>query len=442
MKKLYFSALTSTLLAAPSMLAQSAAFVPFNEFMAAARTESASTAMARPAALVKDAQNHEAMRQHILSMYRGVSVSHSYVLDSQHYDCVAVADQPSVRLLGLTSIASAPPATALKTPTGAQPAFRVTDATAPIRVTSQISQAHKFDAFGNATSCEANSIPFRRVTLEEMSRFATLQAFFEKRPAGSVSSISGATPGFVPPDVAGHKYGFTYQYVNNLGGNSNINIWRPYVDTGVGQIFSLSQEWYIAGSGATTQTAEVGWQNYPAKYGSQNSALFIYYTADNYSSTGCYNTDCGAFVQINSSWHFGSGFVNYSVTGGTQYEFSAQYYFYQGNMWLALGGAWVGYYPGSLYQGGQMTQYAQLVEYGGESVGTTTWPGEGSGAWANAGFGQAAYQSNLFYIDTSGAGIWETLTPDTPSTACYSIAGPYINTGNWTRYFYMGGPGC
>jgi len=441
MKKLNLPVIWGALFAAISLAnAQTDSFVPFSEFMAGTRAETAAASLARPNARVKDVKNVEAMRQHILKMYQGVSVPNSYVFDSQHYDCIAVEQQPSVRLLGLSSIATPPPASVLASQNRA--AFSMNDATTASQVTSQVGANHKYDSFGNAIGCAANAIPFRRITLEEMSRFPSLQEFFQKRPTGSVSSIGGTNSGFVPPAVASHKYGITYQYVANLGGNSNINIWSPYVNTGAGQIFSLSQEWYVGGSGAATQTAEVGWQNYPALYNiGQKSALFIYWTANNYNGTGCYNLTCAAFVQTNSTWHFGSGFANYSVIGGAQYEFSAQFYLYQGNWWLALGGTWVGYYPGSLYKGGQLTKSAQIVEYGGESVGTTTWPGEGSGKWANTGYAQAAYQRNLFYINTSGAGIWETLTPLTPSPACYSIAGPYTSTGLWTRYFYMGGPG-
>jgi hypothetical protein len=210
----------------------------------------------------------------------------------------------------------------------------------------------------------------------------------------------------------------------------------------LGEIFSLSQQWYVGGSGSGTQTVEVGWQNYPGKYGSENSALFIYWTRDNYATTGCYNLDCGAFVQTNSNWHFGSGFSNYSAFGGTQYEFAAQFYLYAGNWWLALGGSWVGYYPGSIFAGGQMAHYAQLIEYGTESVGSTWYPPEGSGNWASSGWTYAAYQRNLYYINLSAASVWDSLTPATPSPACYSISGPsYSSSSGWGIYFYEGGPG-
>lgn len=202
----------------------------------------------------------------------------------------------------------------------------------------------------------------------------------------------------------------------------------------------MSQQWYASLSNPT-QTAEIGWQNYPAKYRTQNSVLFIYWTADGYQRTGCYNLNCPAFVQINRNWHFGSGFTNYSTQGGTQYEFTAEYYLYQGNWWLALGGAWVGYYPGTLYRGGQMTRNAQVIEYGGETVGTQIWPPMGSGRWANAGWRYAAYQRNVFYIDTNSVTWWANLTAMQPSP-CYSTAGPFfINQRGWGTSFFFGGPG-
>jgi hypothetical protein len=282
----------------------------------------------------------------------------------------------------------------------------------------------------------------RRITLAETSRFATLGDFFQKDPAGAAIPNAGQDSRISPSAPAAHKYSYTYQWVNNLGGNANINLWRPYVYTGSGEIFSLAQEWYVGGSGSGTQTAEVGWQNYPAKYGSENSALFIYWTANNYSGTGCYNLDCGAFVQVNNSWYFGAGWGTYSSYGGAQYDFGAEYYLYAGNWWLALGGTWVGYYPGSLYGSGQLRYNAQLIEYGSESVGSTVWPGEGSGNWASSGWSWAGYQRNVFYLNLSAGGVWASLTAAQPSPSCYSIAGPYWSSSSgWGTYFYFGGPG-
>jgi Neprosin len=147
-------------------------------------------------------------------------------------------------------------------------------------------------------------------------------------------------------------------------------------------------------------------------------------------------------VQTNANWHFGYGFNHYSTQGGTQYEFTAEYYLYEGNWWLALGGTWVGYYPGTIYRGGQMTRNAQVIEYGGETVGTRIWPPMGSDRWANAGWRYAANQRNVFYIDINSVTWWANLTPMQPSPACYSTAGPFFSTQpGWGIYFFFGGPG-
>jgi hypothetical protein len=230
--------------------------------------------------------------------------------------------------------------------------------------------------------------------------------------------------------------------VNNQGGQSYLNLWQPYVDNSVGQDFSLSQQWYIGGSGNMTQTAEVGWQN-TGGYPIQHSKLFVYYTADNYQNTGCYNLSCGAFVQTDNTWTLGGTFPNYSIYGtGWQYGFTAQYYLYQGNWWLAVNGTWVGYYPGTVYRGGQMAYNAQLIEYGGEvAVGNSNdlYPAMGSGGWPSWGYEYAAYQSSIWYRATNGVTYYPSLTKVEEAPSCYLVDGTGLT--NQVPYFYFGGPG-
>jgi hypothetical protein len=414
------------------------AFVPFDDFMWSTQSARFEDYSGRAESRVQEASAFEEMRQHILAMYQGVQVTHSFVLDSSHFDCIPVGQQPALRLLGLQSIAL-PPETSAH-----QPVERGRAPQAPVSLNSQFAAENPLDEHGNAIGCEENTIPMFRITLEQLTRFPTLRQFFQKIP-DPVNSENEPVGAFVPPAAVAHKYSFTYQSVNNLGGNSSLNLWSPAVNTSQGEIFSLSQQWYVGGSGASLpgeQTAEVGWQNYPAMYGGQNSRLFIYWTADDYNKTGCYNLTCAGFVQTNKSWTFGAGFPSYSSLGGAQYEFAAQYKLYQGNWWLYLGGTAVGYYPGSVYHNGQLTHYAQVVEYGTETVGSTLWPPAGSGQWPAKGLGYAAYQRNLFYISTSGSSVWDSLTADQPSPNCYKISGPsYSSSSGWGIYFYEGGPG-
>jgi hypothetical protein len=420
-----------------ALVAQSGSreFVPFRSFIANTTTADSAQYLASSTSHVKDAASLEQMRQHILTMYQGVEVNHSFLLHSQYFDCVPVEQQPSVRLLGLKNIASVPPQSVAPDKRPGDDRMSGKSAAAA----SQLGPDDQFDPFGNSVQCEAHTIPMRRITLEEMSHFKTLQQFFEKGPNGAGRAPSPDTDKPQAQPSVAHKYAYTYQYVNNIGGNSSLNLWSPYVNNiwFIGEVFSLSQQWYVGGN----QTAEGGWQNYPSKYGSENAALFIYWTADGYQNTGCYNLDCAAFVQVNHNWFFGSGFANYSINGGAQYELPMQWYLYAGNWWLQLGGQWVGYYPGSIYGGGQMSRNAQLIEYGGETVGSWIWPPMGSGQFANAWWTHAAYQRNIWYRDTASGTHWAGLTAAQPSPSCYTDDGPAWGGSGWGIYFFLGGPG-
>ena len=103
---------------------------------------------------------------------------------------------------------------------------------------------------------------------------------------------------------------------------------------------------------------------------------------------------------------------------------------------------WVGYYPGRLFNGGQMSQRAQSVLYGGETTGDANWGPMGAGTFPGNGYRWAAYQRQVYYIDTNARSQWTNLTANQPSPNCYRVAGPR-NGGDvvWGIYFYFGGPG-
>jgi len=179
---------------------------------------------------------------------------------------------------------------------------------------------------------------------------------------------------------------------------------------------------------------------YPGMFGDENPHFFIFSTPDGYA-TGCWDNTCGDFVVVNDGGVIGASLSPISTLDGAQYEFSSQYQLYQGNWWVSFQGTFIGYYPGSMCNGGQNTRHAQKIAFGTEGVGTTVWPPEGSGQWPSKGYKYAAYQRDLFFINESQDGIWDSLTPSIPSPECYSIGGPFSGTGAWTVYFYEGGPG-
>jgi hypothetical protein len=438
--------------------AQTSPVVRFEDFLQQTRAARFEIYSGGPQPAVRDAAAFEEMRQYILAMYQGVTVTHSFVLGTHHIDCVPIKQQPSVRLFGLKELATPPPAP-----------FVVTNNHSIVRASDPGAGAvpdHIVSSPAPSALCEEHTIPMMRLTLERLARFADLRHFLSKGPGG-LSPLDEA-----PPDPSRHRYAITYQPVDNLGGNSTLNYWDPPVNTKeLGEVFSLSQQWYIGGSGNALQTVEVGWQVYPQQYGDNNSHLFIYWTADDYKITGCYNLDCTAFVQTNPNWVLGSDCLfpppanpgavpcylpNVSTPGGPQYEFTAQFNLYAGNWWLYLGASAgseltpVGYYPTSLfwidlYTPGQLVQHAQAIEYGTESVSAATtkyWAPQGSGKMPSNGYSQAAYQRDMFYIDLNGAGHWDALKPYQPTPNCYQVTGPFSSTvSGWGIYFYAGGPG-
>ena len=191
----------------------------------------------------------------------------------------------------------------------------------------------------------------------------------------------------------------------------------------------------------------------PDKYSTNKAVLFIYWTADDYQNTGCYNLDCSGFVQTNSNWCLGGTWDHYSSTGGGQWGFELQWKLYLGNWWLFLKGPGnfeaVGYYPTSIYKGGQLATNSTLIEYGGEVARKTgdVWPQMGSGAQANAGWQYAAYQNTIFYIPKDiddGVGVWASLmTIDEALASCFTIDYVSANSGStWGTYIFFGGPGA
>src|SRR4051794_15507655 len=192
-------------------------FISFPEFIQGGRLATSSQYVGRAPAKVGNAAAFTEMRQHVLRMYDGVHVHHSYVLDSEYFDCVPIMEQPSVRLLGLKKVNTAPPQAARSvqgepgSATDAEPAM-------------QTGLVVKVDQFGNSIPCESGTIPMRRITLEELTKFSNLREFFQKEPGKAGQSPFKEGYGRA---AASHKYAHAYQNIANHGGASYLNLWNP-----------------------------------------------------------------------------------------------------------------------------------------------------------------------------------------------------------------------
>jgi len=406
--------------------------VQFDAFLQGVRAARYEDFAGRPGVKVRDRAAFDEMRAHVLKLYDGVTPVHTFVSEGALFDCIPVSAQPAVRLLGLTRIERQPPVgtAADRSAAGRTPGdARAVDS--PLRLGLR-------DPYGNRMSCATDTIPMARVTLETMTRFATLGDFFSKGPGGG-----GLPRGQIDPGGEDHLYAAARQDdVTNFGGNSWLNLWTPSGG------FTLSQQWYAGGSGSGQQTVEGGWVVYKDKFNSDKPVLFIFYTADNYGTKKCYNLECGKFVQTSSHHYLGGSWVNYSTAGGAQWGFELQWKLYRGNWWLFIRGAGafeaLGYYPTAIFEGGQMSRNATQITYGGETAPPKPYPQMGSGQHASQGWQRAAFQKSIFYIprdEDDGTGVWASLTKlSTPS--CYSIdLVPSSEGASWGTYFYFGGPG-
>jgi len=290
-------------------------------------------------------------------------------------------------------------------------------------------------------SCPKGAIPVRRLTMETLTRFETLEDFFRKGH-GYIYPPCGGGGG----SSAGHEYAHAARSVANLGAESVLNLWSPYVEKS--NEFSLSQIWVVRGSGSNLETVEAGWQVYKDLYGDWRSHLFIYFTPDNYGSGGGYNLTTGAFVQVNNTVYIGGGFTNYSSLGGSQYTIKILLYKdgTNGHWWLRYGNTWVGYWPRNRFDDNGLRNQADRIDYGGEIVNTRpnnrhTRTDMGSGHWPYEGYSYAAYQRNIKYVDVSNyyqnaTGLNVSYTSD----MCYDIH-LYESSSSWGVYFYFGGSG-
>lgn len=414
---------------------QNPGFPSFKAFIDSVQTEKYADHSTRALSKVAHEDAFEEMKAYILKLYDNAEVQHSFVDENGSiFDCIPIEQQPSLR----GSSESVP-----KAPDLPQPELRSgpEDERKASLIASPLGPDRR-DQYGNTMNCPNGTIPMRRITVENLTRFETLKHFFRKGPGEEGRPPRSSQPGSASTVAATHRWAHAYQNVNNGGGHSFLNVWDPPI--GANQIFSLSQHWYVGGSGAGLQTAECGWQVYPQMYGNTKPVFFIYWTADDYNATGCYNMTCPAFVHTAGSFTPGMALSPWSVSGGAQYEFQLAYWHTGGRWWLYVNGTAgsnaIGYYPDSIYRGGALTSQAAEIDYGGEVVGTSTFPPMGSGAFASAGWQKAAYQRAINYYPPGGGAVNAKLTPSQAWPKCYT-AQVDLYAQPWNETLWFGGPG-
>lgn len=286
------------------------------------------------------------------------------------------------------------------------------------------------DAQGRRRWCEPGTIPVRRYQLDELAQYPTLDRFLHRREPPMMSPQNN------------HKYAIVTASAAAYGGQAITTLWRPGPS---GSDASIMQMWAYAASSTGTQTVELGWDSWMPAYNG-NPRLFIYWTADNYVSTGCFNLDCPGFVQTNSSICLTCSYSFYGVPGGG--IFVEKYHFiskqnWSGDWWIGEGN-WIGYYPRTLFSVPGLKEHADAMDWGGEiatnTVGNVT---QDMGNGLTPSDPGSAYMDYMGYYPTPGG--WADFSLTNPGTSsfmsnfwCYSIAQVF---GVGRGKIRLGGPG-
>ena len=289
-----------------------------------------------------------------------------------------------------------------------------------------------------------------------------------------------------------HRYVFvTMRTTPNRGGYAFHSAQRVPIDNSKGERFSLTQQWYMAGTQfaggeSATQdpitdpilTVEFGIQCLPSVFGSPGPTLWVGATNNGYDFSRPnggfqYNTRPGSgFVQTNADWGLGTDLAPFGVLNGPQYYLGMGAYLTGGRWWVYFGGNLakdaVGYWPASWWtadgapNGAGMSQRAGRADWGAEisslalADGTMHYPAMGHGAPALDRWRRAAYIRDMIYYGDDGvtravpaATTVANLNDLQPgqSTARHTsnlgLYGAYYGYKKpWGRTLWFGGPGA
>ncbi|XP_020096142.1 uncharacterized protein LOC109715510 isoform X4 [Ananas comosus] len=195
---------------------------------------------------------------------------------------------------------------------------------------------------------------------------------------------------------------------------------------------------------------------FPGLYQDSKLHFFVFWTADGYQSTGCYNLQCKGFKMIN--WNIltpGDIIDNVSTYNGQQYyiTLSIKKDPHTGDWWLyredlAMPQV-IGYWPKSLFT--TLADSATLIRWGGFVTYSQkeTGPPMGSGHYPDELEQKAAYIKNIELFNSDGKScdlIDGMQSAYTDARKCYKVSA-LVDSSKFGLHdgflFYFGGPpGC
>ena len=257
------------------------------------------------------------------------------------------------------------------------------------------------------------------------------------------------------PSPFGYFHAMDSQNVACFGCDGFFNVWDPAINdpAGPGDDHSILQIW-LQNYDKQTQSIEMGWTVDRNLNGDTIAHVFTYYTTNGYAkdgnNLGGYNRIYSGWVQYSPTVFPGIRINGVSTPGGTQLDISFKVQIYEGNVWIAVQGIWMGYYPGSLFGNAGIMKGAQWFGCGGEVYSSLANPSQtkdqmGSGREAQDGWTRAAFVRNL-RVQSNLAGAMVNSNGSAESDTANGGSNPYdvqmhMNSGStWGSYAWVGGP--
>ncbi|KAG2384551.1 uncharacterized protein HKW66_Vig0146850 [Vigna angularis] len=233
--------------------------------------------------------------------------------------------------------------------------------------------------------------------------------------------------------------------------NGICSLYNPKVEKG--QI-SMSHIWVENGPVESSNRITMGWHVHPSMYGDARTHFYTSWTSmlktlqsDNFKKTGCYNTACRGFVQVDRKNFPGGYFPDTSTYGGATYEayMAITQDLKTKNWWISAGKVNIGYYPAALFSN---LGSASIVGWGGRTkanVGGRS-PPMGSGHFPD---GDRTHESYFRSPKIQGASLI-VYTPESfmtkhfsDNTKCYDVGyhDKYYGEVNKESVVHFGGPG-
>src|SRR5262245_24860809 len=155
-------------------------FPSLKQFVESIQSADLRTLSARADAKVADERAVADMKAHILKLYDKAEAPHSFMDESGAiFDCIPIEQQPSLRG-SRGPVPKAPDAPQHEAAASAGPPDEKKDSLIPSPLGTD-----KKDRHGNVMHGPPGTIPMRRVTLEDLTRFVSLRDFFRKGPRGA-----------------------------------------------------------------------------------------------------------------------------------------------------------------------------------------------------------------------------------------------------------------